>query len=71
MYDLTSILVTISAASASFVAILGGFIASKLLSINGARDAVKEDLENLHNELDFLQSENACATAEALFPSVS
>lgn len=64
MYDLTSILVTISAASASFVAILGGFIASKLLSINGARDAVKEDLENLHNELDFLQSENARLQAE-------
>lgn len=64
MYDLTSILTTISAASASFVAILGGFIASKLLSISGERNTVKEELENLNNDLDFYQSENARLQAE-------
>ena len=44
---LTAMLTTISAASASFVAILGGFIASKLLSINGERDAVAGQIANL------------------------
>ena len=39
-YDLTSLFTTVAAASASIVAILGGFIASKLISINGDRKAV-------------------------------
>lgn len=58
MYDITSILITISAASASFVAILGGLIASKLLSISGERDAVNENLVSLKNDLDFIQNQN-------------
>lgn len=64
MYDLTSFLTTISAAAASFVAILGGFIASKLLSISGEREMVEENLYALNNELNFLQSENARLQAE-------
>lgn len=53
-YELTSILITISAASASFVAILGGFIASKLLSINGDRDSIINNIVSLENEIKFL-----------------
>ena len=49
---LTAMLTTISAASASFVAILGGFIASKLLSINGERDAVAGQIANLSAQID-------------------
>ena len=37
-YDLTATLTTIAAASASFVAILGGFIASKLIAVSGERE---------------------------------
>ena len=48
---LTAMLTTISAASASFVAILGGFIASKLLSINGERDAVAGQIANLSAQI--------------------
>lgn len=50
---LTAMLTTISAASASFVAILGGFIASKLLSINGERDAVAGQIANLSAQVEF------------------
>ena len=50
---LTAMLTTISAASASFVAILGGFIASKLLSINGERDAVAGQIANLTAQINF------------------
>ena len=64
MYDLTSMLTTISAGSASFVAILGGLIASKLLSINGERESVKESMESLENKVDFLQKQNANLQAE-------
>ncbi len=49
--NLTAMLTTISAASASFVAILGGFIASKLLSINGERDAVAGQIANLSAQI--------------------
>lgn len=64
MYDLTSVLTTISAAAASFVAILGGFIASKLLSISGEREAVNERLDNLNNDLVFLNNDNSRLQAE-------
>ncbi len=64
MYDLTSVLTTISAAAASFVAILGGLIASKLLSISGERDAVNENLKNLNNDLKFLQNQNTILQKE-------
>ena len=44
MYDLTSFLSTISAGSASFVAILGGLIAQKVIEINNGRTAVEEEI---------------------------
>ena len=50
-YDLTSLLITISAASASFSAILGGVIGSKLLSINGERDINSQKIDDLTEEL--------------------
>lgn len=50
-YDLTDILTTISAASASIVAILGGFIASKLITISGERSGVLERIKQINEEL--------------------
>ena len=52
MYDLTSFLSTISAGSASFVAILGGLIAQKVIEINNGRTAVEEEIKELKYELD-------------------
>ena len=47
MYDLTSFLSTISAGSASFAAILGGMIATKVIEINNTRFAVEEEIKEL------------------------
>lgn len=47
IYDLTPLLTTIAAASASIVAILGGFIASKLISISTERDAVSSKISEV------------------------
>lgn len=43
--ELSSLLLTIAGASASFVAILGGFIASKLIAINGERETMQSKLK--------------------------
>ena len=66
MYDLTSTLITISAASASFVAILGGFIASKLITISGERSSTKERIEEVEKELQFLKEQNTTLLTEIL-----
>ena len=47
-YDLTAVLTTIAAASASIVAILGGFIASKLIAISSERSAVLDHLKQMY-----------------------
>jgi hypothetical protein len=47
MNDISSLLLTIAGASASFVAILGGFIASKLIAINSERDATQSKLKEI------------------------
>lgn len=57
MYDLTSFLSTIVSASSSIVAILGGFIASKLISIDGERDSVLSRLKAIDKELSYYVSE--------------
>lgn len=64
-YDLTSLLTTISSASASFIAILGGLVASKLLTISSERDAVLAKISEIDKEIsakesqkDTLQKEN-------------
>lgn len=48
--ELTSLLPTIASASASFVAILGGFVASKLITINGERAAAQSQLTEIRFE---------------------
>lgn len=45
--DISSLLLTIAGASASFVAILGGFIASKLISTNNDRDVAESNLNEI------------------------
>lgn len=52
-YDLTTVLTTIAAASASIVAILGGFIASKLIAISSERSAALDHLRQINEELEF------------------
>ena len=56
-YDLTAVLTTIAASSASIVAILGGFIASKLISISSERSATLERLKQINEEMKFHISE--------------
>ncbi|MCD7723964.1 MAG: hypothetical protein LUI12_00160 [Clostridiales bacterium] len=63
-YDLTSFLTTIAAASASIVAILGGFIASKLISLSSERSAAIERLKQITEELDVRTSEKNRIQAE-------
>lgn len=59
MYDLTSFLTTISAGSASFVAILGGLIAQKVIEINNERTAVEEEIKELQEQKVLLEDEIA------------
>ena len=56
-YDLTPFLTTVAAASASIVAILGGFIASKLIAINGERNAILDKLNSIDEELRYKQDD--------------
>ena len=59
MYDLTSFLTTISAGSASFVAILGGLIAQKVIEINNGRTAVEEEIKELNEQKQLLEDDIA------------
>ena len=52
-YDLTSTLTTIASASASFVAILGGFIASKLISIDSERVGIINKINDVDDEINY------------------
>lgn len=56
-YDLTAFLTTIASSSAGIVAILGGFIASKLISIDGERDSVLSHLKEIEKELSYRMAE--------------
>ena len=56
-YDLTSLLTTISSASASFIAILGGLVASKLLTISSERDAVLAKISELDKEISVKEAQ--------------
>ena len=53
MYDLTSFLTTVASSSAGIVAILGGFIASKLISIDGERNSILSRLKRIEKELSY------------------
>ncbi len=54
--EISSLLLTIAGASASFVAILGGFIASKLIAINSERDATQSKYKEVKYQ-KFLKTE--------------
>lgn len=56
-YDLTSFLTTVASSSAGIVAILGGFIASKLISIDGERNSVLSRLKEIEKELSYHMEE--------------
>ena len=56
-YDLTPLLTTIAASSASFVAILGGFIASKMISISSERENVLAKIHEVEQQQAFKQGE--------------
>lgn len=58
MYELTDFLIAISSIAASFVAILGGFIVSKLLAITAERESVEYDLEAKSEEREHLVQES-------------
>ena len=55
-YDI-SIFTTIASLSASFVAILGGFIASKLITVNGERERITANIEEIDLQLDLKNEE--------------
>ena len=55
-YDI-SIFTTIASLSASFVAILGGFIASKLITVNGERERITGEIEEIELQLDIKTEE--------------
>ena len=57
IYDLTSLLTTISSASASFIAILGGLVASKLLTISSERDAVLTNISEIDKKISAKESQ--------------
>lgn len=63
-YDM-SLFTTIASASASFVAIIGGFVTSKLISINGERSAVIERTAEL-SEMLKLKKDHADEITEYL-----
>lgn len=63
-YDLTTFLSTIASASSGIVAILGGFIASKLISISGERDTVLLRLKHIEEEIDYRTKEREKAQFE-------
>ena len=52
LYELTSFLTTIAAASASIVAILGGFIASKLISLDSERNENIDRIKEINEEIE-------------------
>lgn len=57
MYDLTALLTTIAACSASIVAILGGFIAGKLIALNADREEIEMQLAEMNEEISFYTKE--------------
>lgn len=56
-YDLTSFLQTVAAASASIVAIIGGLIASRLITINTERNEIQARLSEVETEIAVIKTE--------------
>lgn len=62
--DLTSLLLSIASLSASFVAILGGFVVSRLITINSERASCSSELEEISCQLIYQRGiRNLCDTA--------
>lgn len=57
MGDFTNVLTTIAACSASIVAILGGLIASRLISLNAERDEISTHLSEINEEIAFYEKQ--------------
>lgn len=53
MYDLTSLLITIAGSSATMTAIVGGFIASKLIALNAEREELTTRILEIDQEIGF------------------
>jgi len=56
LYDLTSILSTMTACTATFVAIIGGLIASKAISDRAEKDSIDRQLTQLDMEIDSINN---------------
>ncbi|KNZ41368.1 hypothetical protein [Acetobacterium bakii] len=52
-YDLTTLLTTIVGCTSTIIAILGGFISSKIIQINTEHIEIKNNLESIQKELEF------------------
>ena len=50
--DYTSFFYSIAGCSATIIAIIGGFIASKLISISADRDKILDKIKEIEDELD-------------------
>lgn len=50
--DYTSFFYSIAGCSATIIAIIGGFIASKLISISADRDKILDIIKEIEDELD-------------------
>ena len=62
--EISSLLFAIAGVSASFVAILGGCIAAKLISINQERESCENKLSEIHfKKFTFTEQRNMCKTA--------
>jgi hypothetical protein len=53
MYDLTTLFTTIASCSATIIAIVGGFIANKLISLGIDRREITTHLDSIQEEIDF------------------
>jgi len=56
LFDLTALLTTVAGCTATIIAIVGGFIASKLISLSTRRSDSVKSLNEVLEELDFKQN---------------
>ena len=56
MYDINTLLSTIAACSATIVAIVGGFIVSRLISVNTEREEIQIKLSETNGEIEYKEN---------------
>lgn len=66
MYDLTSLLTTIAGCSATIVAIIGGFIASRLIALNIEHNEIISRIYEIDEEFSFKLSRGDTSSVEWL-----